>query len=474
MQSNQLTSPFQGIFTRISMPANSFWLWFAIVAASLSFFFSIGLPSVGEEGVYTNITLEMLFNQEYLVPTLYGVHYSRPPLFNWLMLGVMQFVGVANVVIAARLVNIAATLATAWLLYKFVARKFTEKTFALFCCAAFLSGDLLFKRGWLAYADSLFALCVFAAMLALWLAVDTQRTRWLVVAVFSLSCAFLAKIHTAYIFYGITGLVLLWQHPQRKFLFGAQSWMLHINAILFPIAWTLYVNDGYGGVSTTWLHSRSFVEWPGLLAYATKISLYPLDVLSRFLPLSLLAVLAWFVQKSRQSLLPNANTKIIFWITFLNLLVYWLAPASNIRYILPLYPFIAMLLAYQIWHHKPQWRNLAVGCLLFVICLKYVYALVWLPYEHTQWRGDARVVAAAIQQRTQDAPLYTNDSTSSGLRVTVELNKIRYPAAPLTVPHQDFYGYVILDNNDPRFGTLVQTYNLRSNKLYLFFKAGPA
>jgi 4-amino-4-deoxy-L-arabinose transferase-like glycosyltransferase len=476
MQSKQSLAELQAAMQSIAVPANSFWLWSAVIFAAFSFYFTLGLPSIGEEGVYTNITLEMLSNQNYLVPTLYGVHYSRPPLFNWLMIPLTQWLGVTQVIMAARIVNLAATLSTAYLLYAFVKTKFSEKRFALFVCAAYLSGDLLFKRGWLAYADSLFACCVCAAMFSLWLAVDRKQARWLIAAVLALSAAYLAKIHTAYIFYGITGLVLLWQHKNRKYLFSRASWTLHILAIAFPIAWTCYINRGYGGLATTWLQSQSFLEWPGIFAYLARVVvLYPLDVISRFLPLSLLAM--WVIFKKPKQVLAmqsNKNIKLAFWITLLNILPYWCAPYSNIRYILPLYPFLSLLFAGVIWYAKPQFKNLAVGCLCLAVCIKYFYAINWLPYEHTVWRGDAQLVARAIQAQVKDKPLYTNDSTSSGLRVAVELNKMRYPATPLTVPPQHFSGYVILDNPDLSFGELIQTYKLRNNKLYLFFKASPS
>lgn len=475
MQVKQNISYYQGIFSSIGISANSFWLYTIVVAAVISFFCTLGLPSVGEEGVYTNITLEMLHSKNYLVPTLFGLEYSRPPLFNWLMLPITKIIGAVNVTLAARIVNVLATLASALILYKFVSKKFNDKKFALFCGAVFLSGDLLFKRGWLAYSDSLFALGIFGAIVCLWLALDSKRVLWLCAAVFSLSCAFLAKVHTAYIFYGIAALVLLWKHPNRKYLLSAPSWLLHIAAIAFPLYWTVYISRGHGAVSTSWTHYKSFINWPGMYEYAAKVFLYyPFEVLIRFLPLSLVAIYAWYKPKQSNAKLQNNDLNIVFWIILLNLLPYWLAPVSNIRYILPLYPFITMLIAYQIWNNKKVFRDLAIRLLLFGVVCKFVYAIWWLPYEHTQWRGNASEVARSIQSIVQDAPLYSRDSTASGLRVVVELNKIRYPQAPLTTAPSNYTGYVLLDSYDGYWGELVQTYKLRNNAIYLCLKASPS
>lgn len=462
-------------FTAATKRLTDTYVLFAIISfAALSFCATLILPSVGEEGVYTNITLEMLHSKNYLVPTLYGVQYARPPLFNWLILVFTNVLGPTNIVIAARLVNMLATLATAAVLAWLVRRIFADRKFALFAAAAYLSGDLLFKRGWIAYADSLFALCIFTAVACLWVALETKQTRWLVVATLSLCCAFLAKVQTAYIFYGVAGLVLLWRHSNRKFLFSPQSWILHSVAVFFPLVWTIYINHGYGGISTTLMHSKGFFAWPGLLNYAFRTLIYyPADVAQRFLPISFIAIFAlWKMPKLRAATQDSAPVLIIFWITLLNVLPYWIVPYSNIRYILPIYPLLALLGAYVVWHSTEQLRKFAVCCLIGAVVLKYIFALYWLPYEHNIFRGNAAAVALAIHHKTQGYNLYTNDSRSPGLRVAVELNKLRVPLPPLTLAPAEFVGYVLSDRYDASLGELVETYNLRNDKIYLSFGTG--
>ena len=382
--------------------------------------------------------------------------------------------GPVKVVLAARLVNMSATLATTGLLIWFVRRIFPERQFALLTGAIYLSGDLLFRRGWLAYADSLFSLCIFSSIVCLWMALESRQQKWFLGAAISLSCGFLAKIHTAYIFYAVAGIVLIWRHPNRKFIFTPLSWLIHFCALIFPLYWTVYINKGYGGMSTTWLQSQSFLEWPGLFAYISRIFVvYPLDVFSRFLPSSLIAVVMWYNMRAKQK--PSAQhgaITIVFWVVFLNLLPYWLVPSSNIRYILPLYPLISLLIAYIIWQSGNPTRRFAVSCLVVTIILKYIMAIFWLPYEHKVYRGNALAVATDVLERTKDANLYINDSTSTGLRVSVELNKARYPKAPLIQPPNNFNGYVLTDINSNQLGKLVHVYTLRSNKIYLFFRAG--
>src|SRR5689334_11464268 len=88
----------------------TYGLWF--IVALLSLLTTLPLPYVGEESVYTLTSLEMAFNHEWLVPTLYGANYARPPLFNWLIIPLAQFLGWTHVLIASRLVTLGATLCT--------------------------------------------------------------------------------------------------------------------------------------------------------------------------------------------------------------------------------------------------------------------------------------------------------------------------------------------------------------------------
>lgn len=474
MQIKQSFPTIQGVFNYTFATSQSTLLFITICLATFSFVCTLFLPSIGEEGVYTNITLEMLHHKNYWTPTLFGTHYARPPLFNWLMILVTNYIGPTQVVLAARIVNAAATVSTAIILFSFIRYKFTDKQFALFTTAIFLSGDLLFKRGWLAYADSLFSFCIFAAIVCLWIALDKQQVRWICLAVFSISCAFLTKVHTAYIFYGVAGLILLLQHPNRKFLFKPMSWILHILALAFPIYWAVTLNDGYGDVDSNWKQSQSFLQWPGMQAYIIRVVVYfPFELLCRFFPASLLAIIAWRQLRNKHVAIKfNHAITIVFWIGLLNILLYWAAPNSNIRYILPMYPFLAACLGYIIWYANDQLHRAAVMCLLAGVIFKYIYAIAWLPYEHITLRGDAVAVATAINHQCSNTNLYINDSTSAGLRVSVALNKLRYPQEPLHLAPNNYTGYLISDNYNVAMGELLHTYNLRNNKVYLSFKAG--
>ena len=186
-------------------------LWRLYGAAALVFLPTLAIQYVGEEAITVIVTQEMWARQDFVVTTMYGVGYGRPGLFSWLMLPVTALVGWSNILVAARLVTVAATLSTGLMLAFLVRRIFRDERLAALAAAVYLSGDILIYRGWLAYADPLFATLVFAAMALLWIATAERRHALLVLSVLALCAAFLTKTGTGHLFFAATALVLLWR-----------------------------------------------------------------------------------------------------------------------------------------------------------------------------------------------------------------------------------------------------------------------
>jgi 4-amino-4-deoxy-L-arabinose transferase-like glycosyltransferase len=151
-----------------------------------------------------------------------------------LELGVL---GEQYILIAARLITASATLLTGLTLAWLIRRIFKDPLFAAFGAAVFLSGDMLLWRGWLAYSDPTFSFFTFGAMACLWVAAEERRLALLALAALGLIGSFLTKIPTGYVYYGVLAAVLIWQHPNRKFLFTPWSISIHLIAVAFPIIW---------------------------------------------------------------------------------------------------------------------------------------------------------------------------------------------------------------------------------------------
>src|SRR5271169_2709815 len=125
---------------RVPASARTYWLLCAL--ASLSFLLTLPLQYIGQESPYPLMSYEMWFYGKYLTPSMYGVYYLRPPLYNLMIIPVAQLIGWSHMLAAARIVALTATISTALLLAWFVKRLFGDKTFAAYTALIYLTlGD---------------------------------------------------------------------------------------------------------------------------------------------------------------------------------------------------------------------------------------------------------------------------------------------------------------------------------------------
>lgn len=394
------------------------------LVAGLSFLCTLFLPYVGEEAVYTLGAMEMLHYQQYITHTLLSQPYNRPPLLIWLIAGFTKLLGWNNVLIASRLVTVLATMLTGFILYLFTQRVFKNKHLSLMTLAIFFSGDLLFNRGWLAYADSCFALFVFSSICLLWLAVDEKRYRFLIYAVIAASGAFLTKALTVYVFYAVTALVLFWRHPNRKFLITPSCLLLHLLGLCLPVAWFIYINPPDKGMLSDILLTAGT---PASMAqHIAHIALQPLRLLSLFVPASLVVIYLAIRKRIDYSSLPKQTFILLCCIVFINYLPYWIAiKGKDPRYILPLYPLISLLLAWLILASKTQGAKLVCYWLLITLLLKLVAGFWGFYYYHNHYRSNYELVAKDILSVSHGYPLYSRDVEFTGLSVASFIDIIR-------------------------------------------------
>jgi 4-amino-4-deoxy-L-arabinose transferase-like glycosyltransferase len=452
-----------------------FWALFAAAAASL--LTTLGLPYVGEEGVYTITSMEMWANRQFFVTTLYGTNYGRPPLINWLIIPLANLLGWNSVLTASRLVTAGATVATGLVLAWLALQLTRDRAFAAFCAAAYMSGDVLFYRGWLAYSDSLFTLGVFSAIACAWVAAVTRRTGLLWIGIIALTGGVLAKTQTAYLFYGVALAVLAFDRERRSFLLSPGSLLAHAAALGLFLAWHLYLTAGLQASATTIDILLKF-STVGLADYLNQLWSFPVETFLRFLPASALAAYFWF--RLRREAARASPTEIelplvtLAAILVLNYLPYWLGPKTHIRYVMPLYPLATLFFAYVIWIAGAQRVRIATWWLVGAVVLKYVLALWAFPAYQEKYRGHYAVVAAAIETRTAGFPLYATDTSATGLSVVAHLDQKRMPRSTIAWPPEHWNnGFVLSYTPDPSLGQVTQRYQLGGNEIFLLCR-GPA
>ena len=443
--------------------------WWLYAAAALSLYTTLTLPYIGEEAVYTITSLEMRLNGDYFVTTLLGGSYGRPPLLNWLIVPLAELFGWNHVLLASRLVTATATVLTglvvAWLAFNLT----RNRVFAAFAAVVFLSGDALFYRGWLAYADSLMTLCVFSAIACLWVAVLRRQGDLLWPAVMLVTAGFLAKVQTAYLFYAVAVVVLAVERDGRRFLLSVHSIAAHAAAVAGLFAWNAYFTHGTQSASTA-IDIILKIKSVDIADYLNQLWSFPLETFARFLPVSGVAAYYWWRKRT-----PAAEERFpaFPWLTLaailvLNYLPYWYGPKTHIRYIMPLYPLAALGLAAAIWQFGERPRQVALRWLAGAIVLRYAIGLWIFPWYEDTYRGHYAEIAQKIVAATQGFPLHATDVSATGLSVTAEIDALRFPQPYLRFPPPQWDdGFALSYTANEELGRVSASYRLGGNTLYL-------
>ena len=334
----------------------------------------------------------------------------------------------------ARAITIGATLATAAMLGWLALRLLRDEALAWFAALVYLTlADVAMYRGWLAYVDPLFGMFIFGAMAALWVACAEERPALLAVAVASLTCAFMSKALTAYVFYATAVFVLLFTQSGRRILLGRASLALHLIALLVPVAWLYWVPGNLGQGDRMFAEIIAKLVAGGPLQYLQHLVAYPAESILRLSPaLPLAAFYAW---RKRISLKAEPVLAIVASIAFLCYLPYWLAPRAAIRYLLPMYPMVAFATAIILWRAGAPALAVSRRLLSAVIVVKIaVFALIF-PWYQSHYRGENYAIAARdVMARTAGQPLYAYDSSAAGLSVIGYIDAFADPSPPLQQP----------------------------------------
>lgn len=446
-----------------------------LLLAAVSFIPTLFFYTVGEEGIYTISSMEMWHNHHWLVQTLYGLDLQRPPLMNWLVMPLAELIGWTHVLIATRTVSILATLGlTAWL-YLLCNKLFDDKAFARFAALACLSlADLLLYRGWLSYTDPTFAFFTFGAIACLWIASIERHHGWLLASIAMVSCALLTKAFTAYVFYGTAALVLLWQRPQRSFLLSPKSLMIFSLALIAPFAWFMSIPQVAGHSSSMLNEIMQKLSAQNWLGYLGRLLIYPLETAIWLSPTTLLACYLLFRKRVQQTEDSPVHFRTAASITALCILPYWLAPQGGIRYLLPIYPMVALVGARIIWRAGEQARTLALRWFSGIIAFKFLFALVLFPYYQNHFRGENYVTAAHdIMKQTAGYPLYAYDPRSISENIVSEIDLRRLPSPPVQAPPTNWSNGFLLAMEPDGASQVFNKIRVANDDLYLLCR-GPA
>jgi hypothetical protein len=454
-------------------------LWSYLFFATFSLFLTLFLPYRYEEANYTQSAFEMWQQHQWLITTQYGYPYPRFPLFSWLILIPSSWIGWENTLPIARSITALATLCTTALVGLFVHKQRQNMQLALLSMACFLCGDVLFMRGWLAYADPLFTTFIFASQYFLFEACRKQKSAFLNFAHLCCLLAFASKSISGFLFYFTSIAVLSWQHPNRSWLkkqvlsavlllllFGLCLYYNHILSLMTPLNY-----DNFLGRLIT-LYQLPFDEW--ITRVANHIAVYFGKNLLLFT-----ATLVILIKNKGYLWRNNPWLNMLLWITILNHMPYLIIQGStdHIRYLLPLMPLLSVIIASAFLTYR-QGMIMSYGILFSSLLIKYVL-IFFTGYQTMLAKDHAQLFfpfAKKIVRVAKQHPIYWTSGdtlpccfagTPTSIVTWIDVLRVPHPAIifkPLKyLTKSNYYLSNIVSHNDDK---IIYTFNAGSNTLY--------
>lgn len=338
-------------------------LWLLLFALLLiGYFLNLGVqPLYLEEPRRAIIAMEMLENQDWIVPTLLGqYYYNKPPAFNWLLLASVLPAGSFSEW-TLRLPTVLSTLLLGALIYGIGRRRLDERSGRYAAAFWLCSFGVLYYFSTLAEIDLFFSLLTFSGMYAIYYWYQKDRLWPLFLTVYLLTAiAFLSKSLPALVFTAISLLVFfIWKKQFRKLFHPAHFTGIGLLALLVGGYFYLYAQrhpHWWSLLRVMWSQSSErTVAGSATLEFIQHLVVFPFEVLKELAPALFLFP---FLIRKKLWVWLKANDFLFFCTLLLlfNLLPYWLSPGTRMRYLYMLLPFGIFILT-GIWQQTdPQLR----------------------------------------------------------------------------------------------------------------------
>jgi 4-amino-4-deoxy-L-arabinose transferase-like glycosyltransferase len=373
---------------------------------ALAMFVKLGAAELWTlEGRWAAICDHMLRSGDYLHPYLFGqAYYDKPLLSYWLMIASARLLGQLDET-ALRLPSALAGVASVWLLYRLGSLRFGRSTGLV---AGFVLATSYMFVFWsrVASADVLNVAGTIAAVT--WYFARRDDLGFVTLAVFfvvvALTCLTKGLIGAA-----IPFLVILpdiaaeghWKGLLRPGLVPAA--LLGLVVYLAPfVASSLNPPPGYAESGLGMVFRENAVRYFDAFDHEGPVYLYFIELPVYLLPWSvLLPAVVWAVARGwRTDAEPRRRLAIGC------LLVFLFLTASGSRrsyYVLPLVPFVALLVADWLQTARPKADGPAAWGIVGVLCIAFVWFGVVVPAGFR--RGGERILAREVRAQAEtEAP----------------------------------------------------------------------
>jgi len=427
---------------------------------------------VGEESYYAVSVIEMHITGNYWHHLILGAEWPKTPLFHWQAMAVASLIGWEHVEIAVRAVSVYSTWISALTVGLMSRHLFNAGANGGWLAALlYLSmGEVSFWYGWLGYADANFGMFVFTAIAALWLAIERKHMGWLVLSLLLVSCAYLSKNISAYYFYGVAGLVLLYRMQRWRLLLHPGFIALGLFSLLVPWWYqSTYAHNGSNSMIAIMDGLRNFQGYD-FSQYLAHILSYPFIFFFRAMPVGFL--LLWLLLRKKVKFSLQSESVTLLLILAACFIPFWISAGGSPRYLVPFYALVAIFFTGLLLQMQDEVRRLAIKLMIVVLILKIPYSLLVLPYLK-DWRPERSLLAVAedVLHRTEGETVRSLNDIASGLSIAAYMD-VRLPPEKYIRWYNGVENgvYIIVDLPDESLGQLIKQYPIRGRYLYLYWK----
>ena len=371
-----------------------------------SYFINLGIfPLYNEEPRRALIALEMIFRNNFLVPTEMGeFYYKKPPVFNWILIGSFRLFGSYSE-FAARFVSVISLLGMGLLMFLFV-KYWSSLRLAVYAALLFLiSADIYFYFSLTSEIDLFYSFITFGSIIAIFHFHKKGKLLTLFLITYGLGAiGFLTKGLPSAVFLAITIAVFFIYKKEFKKLF---SWQHFAGIGLFLLIaggyfWLYSVQNSLDGfVRDLWTQSsdRTLVK-KSFLDLTKHLYTFPLVVLKDTLPASILLIFA-FNKSIWRKIFSNDLMKFCVIIFLANILIYWISPGTRSRYIYMLYPFAVIIFTFIFLENKDKYPVLkkfleGLGIFIFAVIAMASVAVLFIPDISIKMEGWGYSILLAI------------------------------------------------------------------------------
>ncbi len=450
--------------------------WYVLCILPYLGFWTYGLTDL-DEGFYGAVTMDMLRRHDWITPTLNGIPwFEKPILAYWLS---MPFVSIMPNEFGARLPSFLCTLATIWIIYRFVKKHLSEEV-AIASALVYSSSLLVVAIGRMMMTDAPLVLCLTIAFTTFYESIQGNQKLRLITAA-TLGLAVLAKGPVALVLFGLIGIFSFWRLPETRSNWTKYwtSGTLILAAIIASWYVPCYLANGQSFIDKFLIEQNIGRFKGGDTAHTVPGWANPI-----FFPaVLLLATLPWVAGAIKSKFWQTTNTDqsknplltcLLIW--FLVVLIFFTISGTKlVHYILPAIPPLVILIANALLtrHSKflaqetaePQPNTTGLDRLIKISSIVSIVTLIVAQYAfYTDWSKRFKdVQSIATEARLKGFQLYEgnlgrpegstnefqgkiNDAGHPSLGFYFRRPIIVHEGQPNTLPPQSIIIYRDIDN----------------------------